>query len=214
MSSYHPSMPVIIIVAFACLVYLGGRNNVKTKESQEKLEQTDATWTDTRYYDDKPESDLEIKSPDGDSFGLSIYAGGMPYQNKQQAESNRSGDKKWSYKWTVHRYPFDFDTDLGAWAGFRVANNGTDESFSSGDSDDSGSGFDIGIRYSPVRFAYGVVSPDFLISTKQAGLGVSCYAPAQTVSYPYNKLGLGLGYLADYNGGSGWMPYLSLSTRF
>jgi hypothetical protein len=207
--SYHPSIPVIVIISFGFLVYLGGKSNIKTKESQEKLVPTENTWTDTRYHDDKPESDIEVKSPNGDSFGLSLYAGGVPFQNKQQAEANRSAadGKKWTYKWVVHRYPIDFDTDIGAWAGFRVASP-------EGNKPEGETGFDIGLRYSPVRLGYGVISPDLLVSPRQAGIGVSVYAPAQSVSYPYNKIGIGLGYLADYDGGSGWTPYASLSTRF
>jgi hypothetical protein len=206
--SYNPIVPVAVLAVFGCLIYLGGRGNLPNKGTQVPLVPTENTWIGTRSHDDKPESDFDIQSPDGDHFGLSIYAGGVPYQERVQAESGKSGDKPgWSYKWTVHRYPIDYDTDLGAWAGFRVAS--TD-----GNKPEGETGLDIGLRYSPIRLGYGVVSPDILISPRQAGLGISVYPPAQTVRYPFNKLGLGLGYLADYDGGTGWSPYLSLSTRF
>ena len=93
--------------------------------------------------------------------------------------------------------------DIGAYAGSRVYNDSGDEN-----------GLDVGVRYSPVRFAYGIIAPDLLFSPRQAGIGVSFYAPTQTVAPFYQHLGIGLGYFADYHGGSGWTPYLSLSTRF
>lgn len=208
--SYKPIIPILVLSTFGILLYLGGKNNTPNKGTQVPLVPTENTWVGTRHHDDKPESDLKITSPNGDSWGLSLYAGGVPYQERSQADANKSGNEEkpgWSYKWTVHRYPVDYDTDLGAWAGFRVASG-------SGDNPEGETGLDIGLRYSPVRFAYGIIAPDLLISPRQAGIGVSAYPPTKTVRYPFNKLGVGLGYLADYDGGSGWTPYLSLSSRF
>jgi hypothetical protein len=205
---YGPFLPIIVLVVFGALIYLGSNNVSSNKGTQEKLKPTDETWTGTRVHDNKPESDLDIISPNGEHFKLSLYAGGVPYQERSQAESNKQdNERRWKYSWEIHRYPIDFETDLGAWAGFRVSTETIDRSKSE-------TGFDIGLRYSPTRLMYGVISPDLLISPRQAGIGVSVYLPAQTVSYPFNKLGIGIGYLADYNGGSGWTPYASFSTRF
>ena len=216
MSNGHPIIPVIVLAAFGTLVYLGGRGGTPSKGTQVPLEATATTWVGTRSHDDKPESTLEIISPNGDSWGLSLYAGGVPYQERSQAErddakrTEAEGGKpepRWSYKWTRHRYPIDFDTDLGGWSGFRVATADAERP-------DGEVGFDMGLRYSPVRLAYGVISPDILVSPRQAGIGCSFYAPPQSVRYPFPHLGVGLGYLADYRGGNGWTPYLAISTRF
>lgn len=197
---------VVIIGAFVGVLFWVGGSRAPDKGTQTALKPTDNTYLGIRNHDDKPESTLELTSPAGEHWGLSLYAGGVPYQEREQAEANGKSDKPgWSYKWTVHRYPIDYDTDLGAWAGFRVSDSGKG---------DHNGVFDVGLRYSPVRFAYGVIAPDLLLSPRQAGVGVSFYPPAQSVSYNLQHLGVGVAYMADFDGGTGWCPYLSLSTRF
>lgn len=195
--SYHPGLIAGIVAAFAILVYAGGKGRTPEKADQVALKPTNETFLGIRDHDDMPQSTIEIEDPHGESFVLSLYADGVPYQPKGQPGNG------WKYKYTVHRVPIDYDLDLGGWAGLRVGPNAQDTH-----------GLDMGIRYSPVRFAYGVISPDLLVSPRQIGLGVSAYPPSQTVNYRWQHLGLGLAYMADYRGGSGWMPYASLSTRF
>jgi hypothetical protein len=200
--SYRPATPILVIAAFAALVYFtAARRRAPDKGTQVPLEVTSHTWSGTRTHDDKPESSLEVVAPSGDKFTLSLYDGGLLYQERAQADANQ-GKEGWAYKWIVHRYAVDYDTDAGAWAGFRVKGSGET------------SGLDVGLRYSPVRFLYGVVAPDILVSPEQAGVGVSVYPFSQSVPSFFQHTGAGLGYLADYDGGSGWVPYLSLSTRF
>lgn len=191
---------MVVIVGFGALIYFGAHGRAPDKGSQVALKPTDDTYLGVRSHDDRPEGTIQVSTPAGDTWSLSLYAGGVPYQERGQ-ESSKSG---WSYKYTVHRYPIDFDHDFGAWAGFRVGKTDTSDT----------NGLDMGIRYSPVRFVYGVVSPDLLVSPRQIGVGASAYLPAQTVNHHFQHFGVGVGYMADYHGGSGWMPYLSLSTRF
>ena len=202
----HPSIPVIVLAIFASLIYFGHGSRSPDKGTQVALVPTATTWDGVRSNDDKPEGTLAFKSPSGDAFALSLYAGGVPYQEREQFDANSDASKPhWSYTWTVHRYPIDYGLDLGAWAGFRLER---------GESEDRSTAFDIGLRLSPVRFGYGIVSPDLLVSPNQAGVGVSIYPLAQSVRQDWQRLGVGIGYVADYHGGSGWCPYLSLSTRF
>lgn len=195
--SQNPGVAVVVVGIFASLVYVGAHGRAPDKKNQTALKPTDNTYIGIRNYDDHPEGTVEITAPSGDSWGLSLYAGGLPYQAKGQ-----DGTSKWTYKYTVHRYPVDYDTDLGAWAGARLQPK------------EHESGFDIGLRYSPVRLCYGILAPDVLASPRQAGLGVSAYPPAQSVGHNWQHVGVGLGYVVDYSGGHGWIPYFSLSTRF
>lgn len=204
----HPSLPVVVLAVFAALIYFGHSGRTPDKGTQVALAPSSTTWEGIRTNDDKPEGTLVVTSPGGDPFSLSLYAGGVPYQERAQRDTNEKLTNPWKYDYTIHRYPIDIDLDLGAWAGFRISDNDDDE-----DSDRS-EAFDIGLRVSPVRLAYGVVSPDILVSPSQAGVGVSFYAPSQSVSPLWQHLGVGIGYVADYHGGAGWIPYLSLTTRF
>ena len=196
--SHNPGIALVVVGIFGALVYVGSNGRAPEKKNQTALKPTEDTYLGIRSHDDHPEGTIEVTAPSGDTWGLSLYAGGVPFQDKGQAV----GKNDWTYKYTVHRYPVDYDTDIGAWAGARLQPK-NDES-----------GLDIGFRYSPVRFAYGILAPDILVSPRQAGLGVSAYPPAQSVSHNWQHVGVGLGYVADYDGGHGWIPYLSLSTRF
>ena len=204
----HPVTAFAVLGAFLAFIYFGGHGRAPDKENQVALVPTADTYLGVRSYDDKPEGTLKVTAPNGESWATSLYADGVPYQDKSQAADSRG----WKYEYTIHRYPADTDHDFGAWAGFRVSNTRSDDA--SGDSSRNDSGIDIGIRYSPTRLFYGVVAPDLLVSPHQAGIGVSLYAPAQTVNHTLQHFGLGVGYMAGFDGGGGWMPYGSLSIRF
>jgi hypothetical protein len=196
--SHHPGIVFGVVGVFAALIYVGSHGRAPDKGTQVALKPTDDTYLGMRSHDDRPEGTVEVVAPSGDSWALSLYSGGVPYQERGQI----AGKPDWSYKYTVHRYPVDLDHDFGAWGGFRVVPT------------ESESGFDVGLRYSPARFVYGTLSPDLLVSPRQAGVGVSVYPPAQSVGYQLQHFGLGLAYMADYRGGDGWVPYFALSTRF
>ena len=194
----HPGLIFVVLGLFAALVYFGSDGRAPDKGTQTALEVTDNSYLGLRNDDDRPDGTLEVFSPTGASWSTSVYDGGVLYQERAQ----RDAKDGWTYKYTVKRYASDWRPDPGAWAGIRAADDTNGES-----------GIDIGIRYSPVRYFYGVVSPDILVSTHQAGLGISFYTPSQTVHPLLQKFGIGLGYCADYHGSSGWTPYISLSSH-
>lgn len=198
----HPFIPVVLLGVFAAVVYFGGRGRAPNRADQEPLKVTKNVYAGTRTDDDHPDSTLTVTSPAGEHFTAHQYPGGVLLQDKSQAAA--SATSGWTYSYTVNRYDTDYRTDLGAWVGFRVGPRTGKRDI----------GVDTGLRYSPVRYLYGVVSPDILASPRQVGVGVSIYPPAQSVAPIFQHTGLGISYLVDADGGSGWSPYLSLSTRF
>jgi hypothetical protein len=201
----HPGLILVVLGVFAAMVYFGSGGRAPDKGTQVAIPVTANDYVGSRNADDKPDGVLEVFSPTGAAWSTSVYDGGLLYQERTQ----RDAKDGWTVKYTAKRYFSDYRTDLGAWTGLRVAEDRTH-----GGTTDSEVGVDVGLRYSPVRYAYGVISPDLLISPHQAGLGVSFYAPSQTVSPFWQRLGIGLGYFSDYRSGSGWSPYISLSTRY
>lgn len=207
---------VTAVAVFGGFLLLAGmaKGRMPYKENEVPLEPTSSTYVGSRYYDNRPDASLSVWSPAGDRWDCSLYPDGLLYEPKGQGtapgkpgEAQGAGEaqgvKPWRYELVVHRYPFDWTTDLGAWAGFH-----TDTESQSGE-------LDIGLRYSPIRLAYGVIAPDILVSPNQAGIGGSLYMPAQSTHGVWNSLGVGLGYAVEFDGGGdGWLPYLSLSTRF
>ena len=205
---FTKALPVIAILAVLFLVASSVKGRAPEKENQVALTPTADTYLGVRNHDDRPEADIQVTCPHGDHWSLSLYDGGLPYQDRTQADANAAKDRKdWTYKYTVHRYTIDYGTDLGSWLGFRSSRATATQA--------SDTGLDCGLRLSPVRLVWGVLAPDILWSPNQVGIGASVYAPAQTVAPFWQHVGLGLGYMADYHGGGGsWMPYASLSTRF
>lgn len=202
---------VTAVALFGGFLFLASlaKGKMPHKEDETALEPTSSTYLGSRYYDNRPEASLSVWSPSGDRWDCTIYPDGLLYEPKDQGTATgepsgeAEGSKPWRYELKVHRYPFDWSTDLGAWGGFYT------------DPDEKSGKLDIGLRYSPVRLAYGVVAPDILVSPNQAGFGGSLYLPAQTGHGVWKHLGVGLGYTVEFDsGGGGWLPYVSLSTRF
>lgn len=204
--SSHPAIPFIGIAVIAFLVYTGAGPRAQPRSNYVPLKVTDNKTEGARSNGNAPDATLKITTPDGkDSWRLAVFDGSLLYEPKEQAD--RPASEQWTYEYRINRYGLDYTRDIGAWAGFRVSETTTDN-------DKGDVGLDVGIRYSPVRLGYGVISPDILVSPRQAGVGVSFYPPAQSVSPLLQHFGLGVAYMADYRGGSGLVPYLSLSTRF
>lgn len=91
--------------------------------------------------------------------------------------------------------------DLGTIAGYR-----------GGSGVEPGTRFNVGLRYSPVRLAYGVVAPDVVAGNQGAGVGVSIYPPRQLGRF-WRHWGVGVWEIAPYEGGPiGWCAGLSFST--
>ncbi len=194
----HPALIFIILGIFAALIYCGSGGRAPDKGTQVALKVTKNNPVSLRNGDDKPDGVLEVHSPTGSTWAVSVYDGSLLYQERAQQDAKDG----WTYNYTVNRYFIDYKTDLGAWAGLRASNDTGGET-----------GIDFGLRYSPVRYVEGIISPDLLVSTHQAGLGISFYAPAQTVPPFLQQIGIGVGYCADYHGGSSWGPYISLSSH-
>lgn len=74
--------------------------------------------------------------------------------------------------------------------------------------------FDVGLRFSPLR-VYNSFATDILISSQDAGLGISFYPLPIRYGYIWNHLGLGYGKMVDYDKKEFHnLFYLSFSTRF
>jgi hypothetical protein len=130
----------------------------------------------------------------GESLGISLFDDGGELRIRDQDAAG------WQFKGERYRYLWDEHLDLGGWAAARP---------------DCPPGYDLGIRYSPVRTLYGVLAPDLLIGSRSAGVGASAYIPPGIVPRDWGRLGLGIGYLVDYGGASdGLAGYLTFSTRY
>jgi len=131
----------------------------------------------------------------GERLGVALFDGGRELRIRKEDVGN------WDYESARYTFLWDASTiDVGAWVAARP---------------DADPPVDIGIRVSPVRAVYGLLSPDLLVGSRSAGVGASVYVPPGWIPRGWDRFGLGLGYLVDYGGGgSGWAPYLSLSTRF
>jgi hypothetical protein len=89
-------------------------------------------------------------------------------------------------KWTEHRYIFEFVTDAGPWAAAYLGSGNT-------------SRFQRGLRVSPARIGFGVVSPDIVIGEEAAGVGVSLYPRTDLLSPFWHHVGVGGWYVVPYD---------------
>lgn len=92
--------------------------------------------------------------------------------------------------------------DLGTWAGYfnRSGEEGPNR-------------FQIGLRFSPMRIAFGTLALDTVVSRDVAGAGVSLYPPTRLGRW-WRHWGLGAWYTAPFNGTApGFAAGLSFSTR-
>jgi hypothetical protein len=197
MLDFVKAIPVIIIGGILVYLVINVGQPPPDKGTQKALEPTKTTHNGIRHHDNKPEADIVVThKPSGDKWGLSLYADGVPYQEREQI-----ADDKFQYEYTRHRYGIDIDLDLGVWTGFR----------SSGDSKDSA--IDIGLRYSPVRLAWGYIAPDLLLSPNAGGIGVSFYIPDAPGFWKH--VGVGIAWMDDFHSHTtSFMPYAALSIRF
>jgi hypothetical protein len=101
-------------------------------------------------------------------------------------------------------YFADPGLDIGTWAGYWSRPSRDPETDRS---------WQAGIRISPVRLCYDVLSPDAVLSSDAIGLGVSTYLPS-SFGPVWDQFGLGIWYMAPFHGGgSGWAAGLSFSSR-
>ena len=92
------------------------------------------------------------------------------------------------------------DLDLGAWTGYSKL--------------DGPRHWQTGVRYSPVRFLYDAVSADLAVSQSAAGAGISLFPPADSLGDFWRHVGVGVWYVAPFDGGSPGLIFgLSFSTH-
>jgi hypothetical protein len=92
------------------------------------------------------------------------------------------------------------DLDFGAWTGY--ARTG------------SAPHWQTGVRYAPYRFLYDAVSADLACSPDVAGAGISVFPPADFLGDFWSHIGLGVWYVAPFDGGSpGFVYGVSFSTH-
>ena len=191
------AIPVIVLIALALLaIYRGGRP-IPEKKDQVPLPVTDRTYHGIQDDDEKSTADITFTHrASGDTRSISLYDDGV-YEGKSDAN-----DKKFDVQYHIHYYPFKIGLDLGWWGGIEPYHPEGDRPV------------DQGLRISPCRIAYGVLAPDLLIGTQSIGIGVSGYAPTGYATGIWKKVGIGGAWMADYHGGGGWMPYVSVTTSF
>jgi len=97
--------------------------------------------------------------------------------------------------------------DLGCFAAYRPSGRNVDQGRSS-------EAFEVGLRYSPIRFLYGTVAPDALLTANAAGAGISFYPPERYVGPRWHHLGIEVGWVASLSGHSpdGWLAGISFTT--
>ena len=189
------ALPFIAVVAFL-LYAIVSSGSPSAKNNHTPIEPTRSTYDQINTYDSKPYGSVTYTYPDGDPWAIHFYRDRVP---RYEAGSATAAAGRIEY---VRNYAvLDIDHDFGAWINVYRAN-------------DRSAPFDIGLRYSPARLAWGVVAPDFLLSDEQAGIGLSFYLPDQAVNSIWNRFGVGCGWLTDFNTGDrGYSLYFSLTSR-
>ena len=75
-----------MVVAFGLVLYLAISHSPRTplRDNQVALKPTGSTYTGVNDHDDHPQADLVVTDPDGNSYAISMYAGGVPYESRKQ----------------------------------------------------------------------------------------------------------------------------------
>jgi hypothetical protein len=138
---------------------------------------------------------LSIKPPKGvpGPSGSLVMLNGQAYEDPDSPAQLET-------KYTPDIYVGDPGLDLGTWAGL----------------DKGGHELEIGVRYSPARFLFGMVAPDLVLSQDVVGAGVSVFPPPQYVGSFWRHIGIGAWDTVPYRNDArgGWRYGLSFSTRF
>lgn len=152
---------------------------------------------------------FDIKIPGVITDGASSRSGSFVlYGGRLYEDSKDTSDLRATF--TPDYYFVDIDPDggldLGTWAAYRK-----------GSTEDT-SGFQTGIRYSPVRLGWGIVAPDLVVSADVVGGGFSFYPPPQFVGGWWRHIGLGAWYTVPFGDDTGldsseWSYGLSFTTR-
>lgn len=101
-----------------------------------------------------------------------------------------------------HQYLYDPGLDLGTFAGYATSHSADLP------------GFQVGVRVSPARLAWGAVSPDVVITSSGFGAGLSAYPPGAYFGRWWDHIGVGAWYIEPFDGGSPSLVVgLAFSTR-
>jgi hypothetical protein len=143
--------------------------------------------------------------PSGDKLTLDYYDNMFLYHdNTTDFPKDKNGNDIWKVTPIKDEYLVDWGTDLGVYSGF--IDGAKDQKISS---------FDVGLRYSPVRIFYGLLSPDALLSKQAFGLGISIYPSPSTWTKELRHVGFGYGRVYTYQDTRMRnLFYISFSTRF
>jgi hypothetical protein len=112
-------------------------------------------------------------------------------------------DKESTYRTAYDRdlYALKSGFDVGVWSGYGDLGPDTDS-------------WQTGLRYSPLRLLFGTVSADLALSRGAAGVGLSVYPPPDYVGPTWAHIGLGVWYVAPFDGSPAGPVYgLSFSTK-
>lgn len=193
------ALPIILVLGIFVMAVYHGKKPLPNKGDQVALPVTERTFYGMEVNDDTSKADIKVTHlPSGNTWGISLYDDGVFQDPKQSTNSS------FKYEYTVHYKPLEIGVDLGWWGGIQ-ASSGEEESKRA---------VDMGIRFSPARLIYGVLAPDLLIGTQNAGIGCSAYLPTGVGKGIWKKIGIGGAWMGGYHGGGGWMPYASITTTF
>lgn len=157
--------------------------------------------TDPHLWNDGKDAEDRIRVRDRDGKFPPLYFDvderGVLHQTPEQA---RDGAVVVDYRHQL--YGARVWCDVGAWAGVVGTKSG----------DAPGQ---LGLRLSPARFLDGALAPDLVLSAHAIGAGASVYLPRELgAPPPWNRIGIGLWYMAAFNGGgAGPALGLTITTR-
>jgi hypothetical protein len=173
------------------------------------------TTTTPHFVRDVGEVDGNVKithKPSGDVLDLDVFDNylmfppGVKGSERKFDPNTGKEDELWKISYERKRYFLDYGFDIGTYAGYL-----------SGDKEGTEiSDFDVGIRISPARWAFGSVSfPDGLVSNQGIGLGISVYPEPIHFGNFIDHIGIGYGrFYTLEDDQQRNLFYLSFSTRF
>lgn len=145
---------------------------------------------------------LRLRDPAGAAVGTWYLDRGGVFQPPELTGGNALVGPKLTLDVERHWYFLDPGFDVGTWSAYNPHATG------------DVSGFQAGLRLSPLRLAYGTVAADAIISAEGAGAGLSVYPPSLRLGSWWRHWGLGTWYFAPFDGSSaGWVVGLSFTTR-
>jgi hypothetical protein len=195
-------MPQIVCIVLVALIAYGvftrGRSPGPSIRGEVAIPRD---GTDPRLWQDGKgaEDRIRVRDRDGkfDPLFFDVDERGVLHQTPEQA---RDGAVVVDYRHQL--YGARAWCDIGAFAGVVGTKSGDHPT-------------QVGLRFSPARFLDGAVAADAVATEHAIGAGVSVYLPRELgAAPPWNHIGVGLWYMAAYNGGgAGAALGLTITTR-